>query len=314
MKYLRRQIIEAWMFFIVPGAAVLLPWKFAWRWLRWWARRDGGPFDEAARAALAIAPKHLEIGDEKSFVARMRLIWLIDYCDLLLSITRWRRSWRPWHVQRVGNWPQKGPFIAAGFHHGTCYWVFKTLAEAGHDTTVVSVRWQRGDYKGYPLRYWHGRLRYWDMARLGRRPIAFRPGIKPILEQTLADGATIMGLVDLPARMVPRGQHPVRMLDLDLSLAEGVLAVARDAGAPIVPFWMEFDADLYTRRFCIGEPLHADDMGATLQTLADILDRQIRRVPEAWFFWPELPRWIEDAKALRDSAAPAGDAEVTPEQ
>ena len=29
--------------------------------------------------------------------------------------------------------------------------------------------------------------------------------------------------------------------------------------------------------------------------VADILDRQIRRMPEAWFFWPELPQWIDDA-------------------
>jgi hypothetical protein len=305
MTYLRKQIIEAWQFFIVPGIAALLPWRLAWRWLRWRAQHDGGPFDEAARAALAVAPKHLAVGDEKSFVAKVRLLWLMDYCDLYLSITRWRRAWRPWHVQRIGEWP-RGAFIAAGFHHGTCHWVFKTLAEAGHDSMVISIRWSRDEYAGLPMRYWYGRLRYWDMARLGRRPIAYRPGIKQMLGQTLADGAAVVGLIDLPPRMAPRGQRSVRMLDLDVSLPDGVVALARDAGVPIVPYWMEFDADMYQRRFCIGNPIDPSDTDAALQSLADILDRQIRVAPQAWFFWPELPQWIADAQAHKGAADGTG--------
>lgn len=312
MKYLRKQCVEALQFFVVPAIAALLPWGLAWRWLRRWAQREGGPFDEAARAAVAVAPNFVAVETTEAFVAKVRLLWLLDYCDLYLSITRWRRSWRPWHVERRGAWPQ-GAFIAAGFHHGTCHWVFKTLAEAGHDSMVISVRWTREEYEGYPLRYWYGRLRYWDMARLGRRPVAYRPGIKETLGRTLANGDAVVGLIDLPPRLAPRGQRSLRMLDQDLSLPDGVVALARDAGVPIVPYWMEFDADMYRRCFCIGDPIDPGDSDAALRALAAILDRQIRRTPEAWFFWPELPLWIENARSLSATASPV-DADASADQ
>lgn len=290
--FLRAQLIEVWFFFFVPGVAALLPWVLGWRWLRLWARFGGGPFDEAARAALAVAPQYVDTGNPRKFLSAVRLIWLMDYCDLYLSITRWRRGWRPWHVTCSGSWPKEGAFIAAGFHFGTCHWVFKTLAAAGHDSTVISVRWNRSDFQKYPMRYHYGRLRYWDMQRLGRRPVSYRPGIKEKLIETLRSGATVVGLIDLPPRMAPRGQRPVRMLDQEASLPDGTIAIAREAGVPIVPYWIEFDERLCTRRFCIGDPLDATDGAATLQELATILERQIRRTPCAWFFWPEWPQWI----------------------
>jgi hypothetical protein len=305
MKSLRKHLIEVWYFFLVPGIGALVPWRLAWRWLHWWAQRSGGPFDEAAQAAIAVAPQHLPVANKQAFVANSRLVWLIDYCDFMLSLMHWRRAWYPWHVQRVGAWPREGAFVATGFHHGAAYWLFRTLAEAGHDCTTISIRWDREEYRKHPVRYWYGRLRYWDMKRIGRRPIAYRPGIKPILKQAFAEGAAVLSLVDLPPRMAPRGQRPVRLLGHDLSFAEGIVVTARDAGVPIVPFWVEFDKDCYTRRFCIGEPLDPADIDATLQTLADILDRQIRSTPEAWSFWPELPRWIEDAERAAGSHATA---------
>ncbi len=100
------------------------------------------------------------------------------------------------------------------------------------------------------------------------------------------------------------------MLDLDLSLPEGVVAIAREAGVPVVPYWMEFDADMYRRCFCIGAPIDATDGDAALAQLAAVLDKQIRRSPEAWFFWPELPQWIEDARPLHATDAPAAQHEA----
>lgn len=299
MKYLRRQFIEAWMFFLVPGVAALLPWSLGWRWLRWWAQCEGGPFNEPACAASAVAAKYLDTGDERVFRAAIRMTWLIDYCDLYLSITRWRRAWLPWHVSLAGAWPQQGAFIAVGFHHGTCHWVFKSLAATGHDSMVISVRWERSDYKGYPMRYWYGRLRYWDMQRLGRRPVAYRPGIKSKLCEALRSGTSVVGLIDLPPRLAPRGRHDIALLGQNVSFPEGVVAIARESGVPVVPYWIEFDEEMRTRRFCIGEPLDPADTDATLRTLAGILDRQIRRSPHAWFFWPEWPRWLADSEAAR---------------
>lgn len=300
MKFLRTLLKDFIQFFFVAGVAAIVPWRVGRRWLQMWAHFRRGPFNESSRPAAEIAPTYVPIDDRERFAASCRLVWLIDVCDLYLSVTRWRRGWWPWHIEHIGAWPRDTAFIATGFHHGTGHWVFRSLARSGHDSMLVSARWDRGDYKGVPLRYWYGRWRGRDVERLGRRPLAMRPGVREKLIGSLASGTPVVGVIDMPPRMAPRGQHPVRLLDRDVSFPDGLLAIAREVNVPLVPYWVEFDLQTCTRRFCIGEPLDPNDVGGTLQTLADILDRQIRRTPEAWYFWPEFPTWIADAQALRD--------------
>jgi hypothetical protein len=299
MPKLRLFFSDAWQFFLVPGLAALMPWRIGRAWLRFFARRPNGPFAEASRAAAAIAPEHLDVGDLRQFAADMRLVWLIDTCDLYLCLLHRARVWRPWHVQRVGEWPRDTAFIATGFHHGTGHWVFKTLAEAGRNSILVSARWDKSDYAGLPLRYHYGRLRGGDVERLSGNPVAYRPGVKQILSDALKRGDCVVGVIDMPPRLAPRGQRPVRLLGRDVSFPDGLLALAQEADVPLVPYWIEFDLEQCTRRFCIGEALDPHDVDGSLQKLADILDAQVRRTPAAWYFWPEWPQWLADAQALR---------------
>ncbi len=302
MKFLRAQLKDFLQFYFVPFVAALLPWRLSGRWLWRWARLQRGPFNEAARPAASIAPQYVPIADEQAFAASCRMVWLLDAADFYLSITRWRRRWWPWHVEQQGAWPASGAFIAIGFHHGTGHWVFRSLARGGHDAMLVSARWDRADYPGVPLRYWYGKMRGRDVERLGRRPLAARPGVRDKLIGALESGTPVVGVIDMPPRVAPRGQHRVRVLDRDISFPQGLLDIAQRVNVKLVPYWVEFDMPRATRRFCIGQPLDPTDVGGTLQKLADILDCQIRRTPEAWFFWPELPRWIEDAKKVDDGA------------
>jgi hypothetical protein len=295
MKYLVRQWKDFLFYFAVPFIAAMSPWRFALPWLRWWAARDGGPFDEPALPAAAFAPNYIDVADLAKFKRSARLIWLIDAHDEFLSLTRWRRHYWPRQVEQVGNWPTKGPFVVLGFHYGTGSWVFHSLARAGYDCMVMSVRWERSDYRGVPLRYWYGKLRGFEMSRVGGCDVAMRPGVREKLSAALAEKKTVLGLIDVPPRMAPRGQQTVRLLDRNLSFPDGLLSLAQHAGVPVVPYWIDFDLPNRKRRFCIGEPLDPKDVAGTLQSVADILDRQIRRMPEAWFFWPELPQWIVDA-------------------
>lgn len=305
---LRTQISDAWQYFLAPALAALLPWRLGYRWLRWLSRREGGAFDEPARAAVAVAPQHLPLADTAAFAANVRLNCLLDVADLYLSLRRPRRGALPWHVQQVGQWPQERNFVAASFHHGNGHWVFKSLARAGFNSTFVSARWQRADYAGVPLRYWYGRLRGADIERLGGRPVVFRPRARAQLAQVLAERAVVVSLFDIPPRLAPRGQRPVRLLDRDVCFPDGALELAQAAGLPVVPYWMEFDLASGVRRLVIGQPLDPADP-ATLQALADVLDRALRRTPSAWFFWPEWPRWLEDAPAAlqQNAAAPSDD-------
>jgi hypothetical protein len=222
----------------------------------------------------------------------VRLVWLLDHCDPYLSLLRPRVERMPWHLETRGAWPSRGPFVAVGFHHGTGFWVFRTLRRAGHESVLVSARWDRADYRGVPIRYWFGRLRAYEIERICRHAPVFRPGVRDKLAQALARGTSVVGVIDMPKRLAPHGRRPVRMLGRDVSWPVGLLDIASQAGVPIVPYWIEFDLERGTRVLAIGEPL--DPAGEdTLQALADLLDEQIRRTPSAWMLWSEWRHWMD---------------------
>jgi hypothetical protein len=296
MKYLRTQFFDFLFIFLVPFVAAIVPWRIACRWLKFWARREYGPYDEAAHAAAAVAPCYVPIADARAFRAEVRLVWLLDCCDMYLSVLHRRSAW-PWHLDQAGAWPASSRFIATGFHHATGMWVFQSLARGGYSSQIVSARFDKNDYRGLPVRYWLAKLRASQMARQAGNPIAFRPGARAELARSLGRGVIIVGVIDMPPRLAPRGQHPVRMLGNDATLPEGLLDIAREANVPLVPYWVEMDLQRCARRVCVGAPLDPNDIDGTLQSLADILDREIRRTPSAWFFWREWPDWLTWAAA-----------------
>lgn len=299
MKYLARQFQDLLYLYLVPLCAALLPWTLARRWLRFWARRRSGPYEESAQAAVATAPRYLDIGDPETFRRDVRLIWLLDACDLFLSVTRWRRRWWPRHIEQAGAWPATGAFVATSFHHGTGLWAFKSLTRSARESVLIYGRWAREDYLGRPLLYWYGRWRAREVQRLSGQPVAYRPGVRERVLQSLAQGIGIVGVIDMPPRLATRGQRPVRLLGQDISFPDGVPVLAHEAQVPIVPWWVEYDLARCTRRLCVGAPLDPSDPDAALQALADILERQIRATPSAWYFWRELPDWIEAAADRR---------------
>jgi len=293
---LRRNWTDAWILFIAPWLPSLLPWRWAYRCYRFFAR-FGHMYPEPARAAAAIAPQYLPIADVDAFASDVRTVWLLDAVDLALS-RRERADWLPWHVAVRGRWPQ-GAFVAAGFHYSTGLWVFRDLRKHDRDAVLVAARFERGDFERHPLRYRYGAARFAEVERISGEAIAYRPGVRARLLDALARGVPVVSVLDMPPRLAPRGQRPVRLLDHLASFPDGSLVLARDAGVPVVPFWVEVDLSSGLRTLVIGEPIAPEPIDAALGALADILDRLIRMQPAAWLFWGELPRWIADAQQLR---------------
>lgn len=297
--YWRKSAWDFLFLFAVPIISALLPWRLGWRWLRHWARSESGSLHEASTAALSVAKQTLSIADDREFGEKLRLLWLIDCRDLYVSLLLPRRWRLPQYIQMSGQWPQSEGFVAIGFHYGAGHFALRSLARAGCDFTFVSGRWSREDYAAHPVRYWYGKVRSFDIARLGRRSIAYRPGVKQQLNQTLQDRSIVLGMVDLPPRLAPRERRTATLLGHDLSLPVGLISLAREAGALVVPYWVEFDADMYRRRLCIGDPMPADESDAS-GNLAHRLDQLIRSAPYAWWLWPEFPGWTAADGAPRN--------------
>ncbi len=304
-SFIRNQIRDAWSLVIAPGIAALLPWRVGYGWLRLLSRHSR-LYDEAVLPTARAAARFLGT-DETILAQQIRLVALLDHCDLYLSLLR--RSFRlPWHVGVKGAWPRDGAYVATGFHYGTGHFIFGTFRQAGQTSVALYAKRDRADYRGLPVRYWYGSLRIGDVERVSGRAGVFRPHIRKLLD-ALRDGVPVTALADIPPRLAEQGQRPVRMLDRDLTLPEGLVKLARSRGVPLVPFWTEFDLARGTRTLVIGEAIDSSDVEAALVTLADTLDARIRAFPAAWMFWAELPRWIEDARMLREAAGAAISAE-----
>ncbi len=286
---------DRWMLSIAPGAPSYLPWSLAYPCYRALARSPGlfGEFAEGAESAL----RYLAIGDTEVFLHDARTIYLLDVADLALS-RRKPLDWWPHHVEIVGTWPKSGAFVAVTFHYGTGLWLCRALRRAGRNSVFLSARFEREAFAARPLLYRYGMRRLAEVERICGEPIAYRPGARTALLDALARGVSVIGLIDVPPRLAPRGQRPVELLGQHASLPDGLLALARDAGVPIVPCWAEIDFATGRRRAVIGEARAATPFDATLAELAATLDRLIRQAPAAWTFWREWDAWLRDAAAL----------------
>ncbi len=294
---------DIWLLFVAPGLAALLPWQLGFAWLRWLSRHTV-MFDDAIAPAARIAAQYSDL-DEKTLAQQMRLIQLLDHCDLYLSLLRRFRPRRPWHVQCRGAWPASGAFIATGFHYGTGHWIFSTFRETGRQSVALYAQRERSHYAGLPIRYAYSGLRIGDVERLAGQPGVFRPHLRRLFE-ALHRGIAVTALADLPPRLATQGQRPVRLLDHDVSMPEGLVKLARSRQVPLVPFWTEFDFERGTRCLVIGAPIAPDDTDTCLQHLAQILDARIRATPAAWLFWLEWPQWIADSAAIREMPVASG--------
>ena len=296
MSDLRGRLADTWMLSAAPGWPSHLPWPLAYACYRALARQRSLYSDFASGAACA--PEYVPIADVDAFMRDVRTVHLLDVADLALS-RRKPLDWWPEHVDVAGAWPKSGAFVVVTFHYGTGLWLCRALRRAGHRGMFLSGRFERDAFEARPLLHRYGMERLAEVERITGAPIAYRPGARETLLDALANGISVIGLIDVPPRLAPRGQRPVELLGRPASLPDGLLQLAADAAVPIVPCWVELDFASGRRRAVIGKAQAPAPFDATLAALAATLDGLIRRSPAQWMFWREWPGWIEDAAPLR---------------
>ncbi|MCK9537579.1 hypothetical protein [Dokdonella sp.] len=291
----RASLGDVWQLSLAPGSVARLPWPLAWRLSQQLARRSGLYAESVA--AAASAPEWLPLDDSAAFQRKLRLVTLLDIVDLHWSRRHALDAW-PAQVQIAGAWPAQGAFVAITFHYGTGLWLCRALRRAGHKSQFLSARFERSAFARRPLLYRYGVQRLAEVERIGGEPVARRPGVRKTLLDTLARGSAVIGLIDVPPRLAPHGQHPVSLLGQPASLPDGLLRLAAVAGVPVVPCWVEVDFTSGERRVVIGQAQSPQPAEAVLEQLAASLDRLIRAEPGAWHFWCEWPAWLRDAAPL----------------
>jgi hypothetical protein len=292
---LRGPLADTWTLSVAPGWPSYLPWPLAYRCYRALARQRSLYADFASGATCA--PGYVPIANPEAFLHDVRTMLLLDVADLALSRRR-PLEWWPEHVDVAGEWPRGGAFVAVTFHYGTGLWICRALRRAGHRSMFLSGRFERDAFASRPLLYRYGTERLAEVERITGAPIAYRPGARETMLDALAHGTSIIGLIDVPPRLAPRGQRPVELLGHPASLPDGLLQLAADANVPIVPCWVEVDLASGRRRVVIGAARAPTPLDAALADIAATLDRLIREAPAAWMFWREWSGWLRDAAPL----------------
>lgn len=307
MSVWRRRLLDWWILYLAPWLPSRLPWRWAYRCYRLFARCQC-MYGEPARAATAIAPQYLPISDPVAFAHDVRSVWLLDAVDLALSRGR-PPDHLPTHVTVEGDWPEQGPFVAVGFHHAAALWAFHDLRRHGRRAAMVLARLDAQQARSHPVRHRYARARIAELERIGGEPSILRPGVRDRVLAALARGTVVINLLDVPPRLAPRGQHPVPLLGQPASLPVGALELARAAGVPVVPYWIDLDLAGGRRRLVIGAAREVAAVDDVLAELAELLDRLIRTQPAAWHMWHEWPAWLQAAAPLH---APAGTDRAQP--
>ena len=294
---LRRQFAECAM---LPSIAMALPWPLAWRAMRSLAAR-GRVFGRETSEAQAMYNAQGLPPDARSWAQRYRLIRMVDHVDPAISATRGDR-WMDRYVSVDGDAIPPAPCIFIGFHFGTGFWSLRHLRRAGHRVSFVSAPIDDRQGRAEPLRLACMRVRQRCVARAGGAPIIYVGGGGDRIRAALANGSSILALIDVPEPTT--STVDVSVLGRPLRLPDGIVRIGASANVPMVGYVAALDADTGVRRLHFTRlPSAPTD---ALHAIAALLDRAIRADSAAWHFWGQWPRF-----AARPAPSPASASEAS---
>lgn len=271
-----RAAVELWL---LPLAIALLPYRAGLALGRLCARRLR-LYEDATAAAAAQWRSVDGNGSESEWKASYRLALLVDHADLYWSLLRSRRFLLRHLDAPALSLPHGRPLVVVSFHFGQGLWLLHWLAALGRSPRLVALRVERKAMSS-ALEHAYARLRNWQVGRLACVPPIFTGGARQAIAQTLAQGETIYGLIDVPVAG-PRHAN-CALFGRPARLPTGFLEAAATSGAATLVVSSRLDADgsrIVEARF---------ESDASITAIAHELELRVRRAPAAWHFWHLWP-------------------------
>lgn len=287
---LRATLAGLWTCVLVPLGACLLPWRLFWPMARALSR-GGDLFRAEADRACAVARAEGFARAPQSWMARHRLIRLVDLVDAALSGVR-SDAWMKRHLRVEGDALPPGPCLFVGFHFGTGFWTLRHLRRNGHPVAFLSRPIVREEFANAPACHGFERWRMWQVARSGGAPVIFVGGSTEKMRQALRAGISVLGMVDVPPPLAPRGV-PVTCLGREVRFPDGLLRLAEAEGVPVLGYVCHLGPDGGRRLVFRRAPESAAN---ALKMLAEMLDAAIRVDPAAWHLWAEWPLFLRTGR------------------
>jgi hypothetical protein len=298
----RRGMREAAKLVVLPGMALLLPWRLCFPLYRWLAGHDwlyGGE----TRAAMAAAASQGFVQDPRDWARAYRLMRLVDHADLYLSRFRGRR-WMRRHVEvRSGAWPASGgPFLAITFHWGSGLWGLRHMLQSGRPAAVLVRDIPASLFAGRPVLGWYADVRTRETARAGGGGVIYATsGSLAQIRRRFRHGGNVVALLDVPPE---EGQKHLEceFLGRRAAFPRGLVHLAVSEKMPVVVYEVSLDRESGKRVLTIDDVGCVDDEKALLALLVARLETMIRRDPPSWHHWPGVAAFFSRAEMAGASA------------
>jgi lauroyl/myristoyl acyltransferase len=299
----REPFLKAFKYGLYCPLASLFPLPRAYRLARAWGRIEARRHPGLTAAIRANAESVLqseglpvsELGEK--FFEVMNCDEIDAYAPL---IHPWRQL-RKW--VRVTGEERILPLVAdkkgvllLSFHFGGGSLIFPYLRSHGVSAHYLSIPLQRIRALSGWVQYVFGRFRLWGIERTTGQKIIFVGGSKEKIRHVLRQGGVVVAVFDVvPEFLHIREWAEVCFFSRPARFPTGLLSVAAETGAYLVPFFGRVEEDL-CRCLYFEEPHYVEREWDTLVSLVGLLEEYIRRYPQEWHHWPGLQDFYTQGK------------------
>lgn len=248
-------------------------------------------FKEQTTQALAAAENQSFVpATGKEWARDYRLVHLVDRADGYLSRFR-SNDWLDRYVSLSGDaWPNEA-FVGVTFHYGAGLWSIRDLRRHGQRASFLSTRFDAASFPGAGIRYLAACWRMWEVARIGGAPVIYTGGSVDRIRAALADGISVLGLIDVPAAQTILTTQ-VRFLDRVARFPPGLIRIARAANVPLVLFLMSIDMKTGVRQLLVRQIVSETDENA-MEIIIRELEGALRIHAASWHRWGDAPMFFK---------------------
>ncbi len=282
---------------VLPRVAGILPWRYFFPLARFLCSFPY-LFQAEARASLAGAKAFGYVDSAFVWLSNHRFVRLVDQVDASIS-AHCEDSWLDQHLVTDGEWPT-APFVGITFHFGAGLWAIRHLRRKAIRSSFLSAPLHPEIFPEHPLRYAFEVGRMAETERISGKPIIYVGGSFKKLQAALAEGTSIIGLIDVLAQFFPSTQS-TKFLGHQSRFPNGLIDLARHCEVPLAVFICYPNVETGRRHLFIRQ-INRNDPDP-LSTIIGTLENAISSAPWAWHLWPIAPDFFSSAD---DEKSPVG--------
>lgn len=287
---IRTELRDAVELVLLPAVAIVLPWPWAYRFMRW-VLRWVPAYRVQALSALSECAAKLPVMDRSQWMLQRRMVSWTDHADHYLARVH-GDAWMNSHLDVEGSWPEPGrAALLFTFHWGAGMWGLRHAAAAGLFPRALVASTEGAPFVGRTVLGWYARARTATVHKALRcEPLDVSGSLRPAIK-ALREGGQVLAAIDVPTDQASSAE-PIRLLGHVASVPRALHRLAVDQRVPVYVYLTGFDAQTGRRRLTIVPMGVHDNVPQLINAVFAELEQVLRREPEAWHFWTEAQRFF----------------------